>query len=46
MLTDASHASRSISEIAHLSGFNDISYFNRTFRRVYGASPSDVRVRT
>jgi len=45
MLTDASFASHSISEIAHRSGFNDISYFNRTFRRAFGASPSDVRVR-
>jgi AraC-like DNA-binding protein len=45
MLTDAGLAGHSISEIAHRSGFNDISYFNRTFRRVYGASPSDVRVR-
>lgn len=45
MLTDASFASHSISEIAHRSGFNDISYFNRTFRRAFGASPSDVRIR-
>jgi AraC-like DNA-binding protein len=45
MLTDPSLAGRSISEIAHQSGFNDISYFNRSFRRVYGASPSDIRVR-
>lgn len=45
MLTDASLAGRSISDIAHQSGFNDISYFNRTFRRVYGASPSDIRIR-
>ena len=43
MLTDASLAGRTISDIAHRSGFNDISYFNRTFRRVYGASPSDIR---
>jgi AraC-like DNA-binding protein len=45
MLTDVRLAGRSISEIAHQSGFNDISYFNRTFRRVYGASPSEIRVR-
>ncbi|RVC16943.1 AraC family transcriptional regulator, partial [Mesorhizobium sp. M7A.F.Ca.AU.002.02.1.1] len=24
-------------------GFNDLSYFNRAFRRRYGATPSDVR---
>ncbi|WP_373569533.1 helix-turn-helix domain-containing protein [Bradyrhizobium sp. WBAH42] len=34
-----------MSEIAHQSGFNDISYFNRSFRRAYGASPSDIRMR-
>jgi methylphosphotriester-DNA--protein-cysteine methyltransferase len=26
-------------------GFGDLSYFNRAFRRRYGASPSDVRAR-
>ncbi len=45
MLTDPNLAGRSISEIAHQSGFNDISYFNRTFRRVYGVPPSEIRVR-
>jgi len=45
LLTDVSLAGRSISDIAHRSGFNDISYFNRTFRRVYGASPSEIRAR-
>ncbi len=43
MLTDRRFAERSISSIAHDVGFNDLSYFNRTFRRAYGASPSDVR---
>ncbi len=32
-----------ISAIAFELGFNDLSYFNRTFRRLYGATPSDVR---
>jgi AraC-like DNA-binding protein len=32
-----------VSEIALELGFNDLSYFNRTFRRRYGATPSDVR---
>ena len=43
MLTDPRFADRSISRIAHDAGFNDISHFNRSFRRVYGASPTDVQ---
>jgi AraC-like DNA-binding protein len=34
-----------ISAIAFELGFNDLSYFSRTFRRRYGATPSDVRAR-
>jgi AraC-like DNA-binding protein len=29
--------------VAYEAGFGDLSYFNRTFRRRYGATPSDVR---
>jgi AraC-like DNA-binding protein len=43
MLVDPSHADRSISAIAFEAGFGDLSYFNRTFRRRYGATPSDIR---
>jgi AraC-like DNA-binding protein len=43
MLTDLRFVDRSISRIAHDAGFNDISHFNRSFRRAYGASPSDVQ---
>jgi AraC-like DNA-binding protein len=43
LLTDARHAARTISTIAYLAGFGDLSYFNRTFRRRFGASPSDLR---
>lgn len=32
-----------IASIAHACGFNDLSYFNRTFRRRYGITPSDFR---
>jgi AraC-like DNA-binding protein len=32
-----------IAEIAYACGFDDLSYFNRTFRKRYGATPSDVR---
>jgi AraC-like DNA-binding protein len=42
-LTDRRFAGRTITEIAFEAGFNDLSYFNRTFRRRYSATPSDVR---
>lgn len=43
MLRDPRFASRPISAIAYEVGFSDLSYFNRTFRRRYNATPSDVR---
>jgi len=45
MLMDPNYARRPISAIAFACGFGDLSYFNRTFRRRYGATPSDVRER-
>jgi AraC-like DNA-binding protein len=32
-----------VSEIAYQVGFNDLSYFNRTFRRRFGVSPRELR---
>ena len=32
-----------IGSLASELGFGDLSYFNRSFRRVYGMTPSDVR---
>jgi AraC-like DNA-binding protein len=43
MLSDPKRSELFISAIAYEAGFGDLSYFNRTFRRRYGASPSDVR---
>jgi len=43
MLIDPRCVSLSITQIAHESGFGNISYFNRTFRRLHGATPSDIR---
>jgi AraC-like DNA-binding protein len=43
MLADPRYADRAISLIAFESGFSDLSYFNRTFRRRYGVKPSDIR---
>jgi len=36
-------ATRTISSIAYDTGFGDLSYFNRTFRRRYGITPSGAR---
>jgi AraC-like DNA-binding protein len=36
-------AAEKISTVALDCGFGDVSYFNRAFRRRYGAAPSDVR---
>jgi AraC-like DNA-binding protein len=44
LLADPRFADRAISAIAYKVGFGDLSYFNRTFRRRYGVTPSDVRV--
>lgn len=43
LLTDSRRADCSILTIAQDSGFGDLSYFNRTFKRLYCATPSDVR---
>jgi len=43
MLTGPRSGNRPIGSIALDVGFNDLSYFNRTFRRRFGATPSDVR---
>ena len=43
MLQDTVNAVGKISEIALLSGFNDVSYFNQAFRRRFGMTPSDMR---
>jgi AraC-like DNA-binding protein len=43
MLTDQRWADRNIAWIAFESGFGDLSYFNRTFKRFYAATPSEVR---
>jgi AraC-like DNA-binding protein len=45
MLIDERFMSRPISTIAFDSGFSDLSYFNRTFRRRFGMTPSEVRRR-
>jgi AraC-like DNA-binding protein len=43
LLIAASNRHRRISDIAYESGFSDLSYFNRTFKRRFGATPSDIQ---
>lgn len=43
LLQSAGALETNISEIAFGVGFGDLSYFNRTFRRRFGAAPRDVR---
>jgi AraC-like DNA-binding protein len=43
MLGDPSFADRTVGSIALEAGFNDLSYFHRTFRRRFGTTPADVR---
>ena len=43
MLTDRRLVAVGIASIAYDAGFGDLSYFNRAFKRYYGATPSDVR---
>jgi AraC-like DNA-binding protein len=43
MLTDPRRRNEKVSMIALDTGFSDLSYFNRTFRRRYGDTPSGIR---
>jgi AraC-like DNA-binding protein len=43
MLRDPRYIGHTISAMAFECGFGDLSYFNRAFRRRYGATPTDVR---
>jgi AraC-like DNA-binding protein len=43
ILSDDRFADRNISTIAFESGFGELSYFNRCFRKKFGAAPSDIR---
>jgi AraC-like DNA-binding protein len=43
MLADPRYAGWTVSAIALEVGFGDVSYFNRRFRRRFGASPTEHR---
>lgn len=42
MLRDPINRWRKVSDIAEAAGFPDVSYFNRTFKARYGATPREV----
>ncbi len=43
ILSDPHLSDRNISSVAFDVGFGDLSYFNRTFRRRYAATPTEIR---
>ena len=43
LLIDPRRDLHKISAVAYDCGFNDVSYFNRAFRRQFAAAPSDIR---
>jgi uncharacterized membrane protein YkvA (DUF1232 family)/AraC-like DNA-binding protein len=43
MISDPRFAGLNITTVAFASGFGDLSYFNRTFRRRFGTTPSELR---
>jgi AraC-like DNA-binding protein len=43
LLTGPFAAGWSVTSIAYECGFNDLSYFNRSFRRRFGVSPTEAR---
>jgi AraC-like DNA-binding protein len=43
LLTNPRLANRSIASVAFDCGFGDLSYFNRSFRRRYNATPTEAR---
>ena len=43
LLMDPRRFNQSIASLAFEVGFGDLSYFNRAFKRFYGATPSEIR---
>jgi uncharacterized membrane protein YkvA (DUF1232 family)/AraC-like DNA-binding protein len=43
IISDPRFADLKINTVAFASGFGDLSYFNRTFRRRFGMTPSELR---
>jgi len=45
MLKSPRYLRHTISSIAFAAGFSDLSYFNRSFHRRFGATPTELRLR-
>jgi AraC-like DNA-binding protein len=43
MLSESQFSAHAVSTIAYDTGFGDLSYFNRSFRKIYGTNPLGVR---
>jgi AraC-like DNA-binding protein len=43
LLLHESGRDRKVSDVAYIVGFNDLSYFHRSFRRRFGVTPFDMR---
>jgi len=43
LLCDPTQAARNVADLAFAAGFNDLSHFNRVFRRRFGATPREIR---
>ena len=43
LLLDRRNRHRKVSDIAYASGFSDLSYFNRTFRKCFGLTPTEIQ---
>lgn len=43
LLARAAISRRKVSDVAYSSGFNDLSYFHRCFRRRFGMTPAEAR---
>ena len=45
LLASSQHDAKKVIEIAQTSGFNDLSHFNRCFRRRFGGAPTTFRTK-
>lgn len=44
LLSDPARCGKNVADLAFAAGFNDLSHFNRAFRRQFGATPREIRI--